>query len=120
VVPETLVQEVIKQNHDPMYVDHSGAKRTHDLIARQYLWPGMRKAVENYVKSCDPCQRKKGNREFVTPLGDIEDPSAPFEVNDLLNLFTPATKPGLTQKFRKPWKGPYQITKKISDLIMNF
>jgi hypothetical protein len=37
-------------------------------------------------------------------------------VNDLVYLFTPATKPGQTRKFRKPWKGPYQITKKISDL----
>ena len=31
-------------------------------------------------------------------------------------MFTTSTKPGLTRKFRKPWKGPYQITKKISDL----
>jgi len=116
VVPETLVQEVIKQNYESMYVAHPGAKRTHDLIALHYWWPGMRKAVENYVRSCDPCQRRKGNREFVAPLGDVEEPTTPFEVNDLVYLFTPATKPGLTRKFRKPWKGPYQITKKISDL----
>jgi len=62
VVLETLVHEVIKQNDEPMYVAHPGAKRTHDLIALQYWWSGMRKAIENYVKSCDPCQRTKGNR----------------------------------------------------------
>ena len=83
VVPETLVQEVIKQNHEPMYVAHPGAKRTHDLIALHYWWPGMRKAVENYVKFCDPCQRRKGNREFVAPLGDVEEPTAPFEVTSM-------------------------------------
>ena len=37
-------------------------------------------------------------------------------MNDLVYFFTPGTKPDLTWKFRNPWKGPYQITKKISDL----
>jgi len=36
IVPETLVCEVIKQNHDPVYVAHPGTKRTHDLIALHY------------------------------------------------------------------------------------
>ena len=31
LVPETLVREIIKQNHDPVYVTQSGTKRTHDL-----------------------------------------------------------------------------------------
>ena len=82
MVPETLVQ-VIKQNHEPMYVAHPGAKRTHDLIALHYWWPGMRKAVENYVKSCDACQSRKGNREFVAPLRDVDEPTAPFEVTSM-------------------------------------
>ena len=43
VVPETLVHEVIKQNHEPMCVAHPGANRTHDLIALHYWWPDMRK-----------------------------------------------------------------------------
>jgi len=83
VVPETLVHEVIKANHEPMYVAHPGAKRTHDLIALHYWWPGMRKAIENYVGSCNPCQRRKGSREFVAPLGDVEEPTAPFEVTSM-------------------------------------
>jgi len=31
-------------------------------------------------------------------------------------LYNPALKPGLTRKFVKPWIGPSQITKKISEL----
>ena len=31
-------------------------------------------------------------------------------------LYNPALKPGLTRKFAKPWIGPCQITKKISEL----
>jgi len=39
-----------------------------------------------------------------------------FEENDLVYLYNPAKKPGLTRKFHKPWTGPFKIVKKISDL----
>jgi len=39
-----------------------------------------------------------------------------FEVQDLVYLYNPALKPGLTRNFAKPWIGPCQITKKISEL----
>jgi len=73
IVPATLVHEVIRLNHDPVYVAHPGTKRTHDLIALQYWWPGMRKAIEDYVRKCDLCQRRKGTREFIAPLGEVQE-----------------------------------------------
>jgi len=82
-VPETLVREVIKQNHDLVYVAHPGTKRTHALIALHYWWPGMRKSIEEYIRKCDPCQRQKGNREFVAPLGDVQEPTALFQVTSM-------------------------------------
>jgi len=39
-----------------------------------------------------------------------------FEVNDLMYLYTPAMKAGLTKKFKKFWSGPYKIIRKISEL----
>ena len=82
-MPETLVREVIKQNHDPVYVAHPGTKRTHDLIALHHWWPGIRKSIEEYIRNCDPCQRRKGNREFVTPLGNVQDPTVSFQVTPM-------------------------------------
>ena len=38
------------------------------------------------------------------------------EVNDLVYLYTPVAKPGLTRKFRHPWAGPFKVTKKLSEL----
>ena len=38
-----------------------------------------------------------------------------FEVGDVVYLYCPAMKPGLSRKFRKPWSDPFKITK-ISDL----
>jgi len=80
LVPATLVHEVILLNHDPVYVAHPGTKRTRDLIVLQYWWPGMRKAIEDYARKCYLCQRRKGTREFVAPLREVLDPTAPFKL----------------------------------------
>jgi hypothetical protein len=40
----------------------------------------MGKAIEDYVKACDLCQRRKQGREFVAPLGKPEEPARPFQV----------------------------------------
>ena len=40
----------------------------------------MKKDIEDYVRSCDSCKRKKEDREFVAPLGSVQEPTAPFEV----------------------------------------
>jgi hypothetical protein len=78
VVPESLVHHIIKENHDPVFVAHPGVKRTRDLISLKHWWPGMQKSIEDYIKKCDTCQRRKEDREFVAPLGQVEEPAAPF------------------------------------------
>jgi len=67
-------------NQDPVYVAHPGVKRTYDLLSFNYWWPGMRNSIKDYVKIFDACQRRKEGREFVASLGDVDQPSAPFEV----------------------------------------
>jgi len=39
-----------------------------------------------------------------------------FEVGDLVYLYQPARRPGLSAKFFCPWTGPHQVTAKISTL----
>jgi hypothetical protein len=39
-----------------------------------------------------------------------------FEIKEMVFLYNPAVKKGLTRKFNRPWHGPYQITKRISEL----
>ena len=43
----------------------------------------MRRSIEKYIRKCDPCQRLKGNREFVAPLGDVQEHTAPFQVTSI-------------------------------------
>jgi len=77
------MHDVMRLNHDPVYVAHPGIKRTYSLIALRFWWPGMRKSIEGFVNSCDLCQWRKGSREFVAPLGEVEEPTAPFQVVSL-------------------------------------
>jgi len=102
IVPETLVHEVIMLNHDPVYVAHPGTKWTHDLIALQYWWPDMRKAIEDYVRKCDLCQRRKGTCEFVALLGEVQEPTPPFQLRAM----------GVT--------GPYRTTPRGNKYLLTF
>jgi len=83
VVSASLIQDVIRANHTPMYVAHLGIRRTFELISLNYWWPVMRKSIEDYVRKCDPCQRRKEAREYTAPLGNVEEPTAPFQVTSM-------------------------------------
>jgi len=48
-----------------------------------FWWPGMRNSIKGYVKMCDACQIRKEGREFVLSQGDVDQPSAPFEVTSM-------------------------------------
>ena len=58
----------------------------------------MRKSIEEYVKVCDPCQRRKEDREFVVPLGEVDEPRAPFEVTSM-DITGPYLKTPLGNKY---------------------
>jgi len=50
VVLRTFIHDVIKENHDPVYITHPGEKRIYNLISLSYLWSGMRRYIEYYIK----------------------------------------------------------------------
>ena len=58
----------------------------------------MRRSIEEYVKGCDPCQRRKEDREFVAPLGEVDEPRAPFEVTSM-DITGPYLKTPLGNKY---------------------
>jgi hypothetical protein len=80
LVPCTLAREVIRQNHEPSYAAHPGIRHTCELILLRFWWLAMRKAIEEFIKECDSCKRRKGDHEFTAPLGSIGNRKAPFEI----------------------------------------
>ena len=45
-------------------VGHWGLSPTYKMIADRFWWPGMRKKISDYVKSCDACQKSKPNTSY--------------------------------------------------------
>ena len=63
-VPEgrDLRQEIFSQNHDSRIAGHWGQFKTADKIKANFYWPNMDQDIEEYVCSCDSCQRNKTAR----------------------------------------------------------
>jgi len=43
----------------------------------------MRQSIEECIRRCDSCQRRKEGHEFVAPLGKSEEPTGPFSVTSM-------------------------------------
>ncbi|CAB0042942.1 unnamed protein product [Trichogramma brassicae] len=59
VIPAEHRPRVLHEAHDEPSAGHLGQEKTYDRVARQYYWPGIWHDVQNYVSSCDVCQRYK-------------------------------------------------------------
>ena len=47
VLPKALIYDVIKANHDPVYIVHPGMKLPFNTISLGYWWPSKRKSIED-------------------------------------------------------------------------
>ncbi|KAK9395596.1 hypothetical protein NXF25_018957, partial [Crotalus adamanteus] len=65
-LPETLRVQALQRSHDIKQAGHFGYLKTLHLIQWQFWWPGLKKDVENYVKSCATCETMKNVQ--VKPL----------------------------------------------------
>ncbi|GBN42170.1 hypothetical protein AVEN_237776-1 [Araneus ventricosus] len=67
-VPEKY-RDQIKSLYRDSTSGHLGIAKTKDRLARYFYWPNSYKEIEEYVKTCDPCQRVgKSNDKTKAPL----------------------------------------------------
>lgn len=60
---------------------HAGIYRTYELIKRDYYWPQIWKDVQQYVQTCDICQRwKYSNAKTKGLLKPLPIPHRPWQV----------------------------------------
>ena len=68
-----IARPLVPQSHRQKIFDlldglaHPGIKASLKLISQRFVWPGMRKDIKNWVKTCISCQRAKVQRHNVTP-----------------------------------------------------
>lgn len=77
VLPPVLRSTVLKSLHNDM--GHMGIERTLDLVRQRFFWPKMAVNVENFIKTCDRCVRRKTLPEKAAPLVNIQT-SRPLEL----------------------------------------
>ena len=59
VIRRWKMEGVLYMMHDHQLSAHFGIKATYGKIKERYYWKGLWKDVEEYVKSCDKCQRRE-------------------------------------------------------------
>ncbi|GFU72288.1 hypothetical protein TNCV_1136171 [Trichonephila clavipes] len=74
-VPKSMRQLIVKALH---FFSHPGISASIDLIAKRFVWPGMRKDIKIMVRSCVKCQRAKVTRHTKSPIGTFALPDARF------------------------------------------
>jgi hypothetical protein len=57
---------------------HLGIKRTYEAIKQKYYFKGMYNFIQNYILSCDICQRVKRNTQARNA------PLQPLPIQDVL------------------------------------
>ena len=61
--------------HDHELSAHFGRKTTYEKVKEKYWWKGMIKDIEEYVKTCDSCQRrnKPVGKHELNPI-EVKEP----------------------------------------------
>ncbi|KAG1933335.1 interleukin-1 receptor accessory protein-like 1-A [Pimephales promelas] len=85
VLPVGLREMVLTSLHNDM--GHLGIERTLDLVRSRFYWPRMATTVEEKIKTCERCVRRKTPPERAAPLVNIVT-SRPLELvcMDFLSL----------------------------------
>ena len=83
VLPSSLATKVIALNHNPVTVSHTDSSHTFVILCLRFYWPRMQRNLDEYVKNFQECERVKTRHEFKAPLGDISEPTAPFDVTGM-------------------------------------
>ncbi|GBN71374.1 Transposon Tf2-8 polyprotein [Araneus ventricosus] len=74
-VPKNIRELIFNTLH---FFSHPGISASIDLIAKRFVWPGMRKDIKSMVRSCVKCQRAKVTRHTKSPIGTFALPDARF------------------------------------------
>ncbi|CAL9234154.1 unnamed protein product [Arabidopsis halleri] len=81
-----FVEKLLQEYHDAPLGGHSGALRSFKRIAQQFYWPKMLRTVQDYVATCDTCQRAKS--ATLSPAGLLQPLPIPDRVwEDILMDF---------------------------------
>ncbi|CAB4031508.1 Transposon Ty3-I Gag-Pol poly [Paramuricea clavata] len=56
VIPKPYREEVLRLAHETPLSRHLGINKTYEKMIRHFYWPGVRKTVAEFCKTCHTCQ----------------------------------------------------------------
>lgn len=72
VVPKELRKTLLEEAHAGIFAGHFSEKKVYHKIRRLYWWPGLRRDVRQYCRSCLNCVSRRGpghrQRPPLTPI----------------------------------------------------
>eukprot|EP00798_Chlamydomonas_sp_ICE-L_P029835 gene29835-biopygen11557 len=95
-VPDNRVlkQDIIREQHDPIYMGHCGRTKTLELVTRTFTWDGVTGDVKDFIKRCPSCQTNTpGNLKPGGTLVPVEIPLQFWDCvsTDLITALPPTT-----------------------------
>ena len=80
-IPTSKLQQLLlEEYHNTPFSAHRGRDATTALLCAKFFWPRMRKAIQQYVQSCQQCQlAKMPNRRTAGLLQPLSIPSLRWE-----------------------------------------
>lgn len=73
IIPDNLKNQTLKLLHS----NHAGVVRMKELARNYVFWVGINKDIENFVKTCESCQR--GQKDKKKEYGKWPESNHPFE-----------------------------------------
>ena len=65
-----LKLQILQEHHDLVTAGHFGQAKTYELISRNLYWPKMRDFINEYISTCEQCNRCKPVRH--KPYGKLQ------------------------------------------------
>ncbi len=106
--------DILRDCHDSPTSGHQGQAKTLELISRSYYWPSLRSTVDNYVRTCEACNRSKSARH--RPYGQLQPlpiPDRPWKSisMDFIVKLPPSSDASSQTKYDSIWVVVDRFTK---------
>ena len=69
-VPQTLRRKFFAALHN---LSHPGVKQSQKFLTERFIWPNMKKDIQNWVNTCVPCQTAKVTRHNKSSVVTIDN-----------------------------------------------
>ena len=77
LVPPSLRPQILAEAHGSILTGHDGINKTLSRIQQSFWWPYMAQHVENHIRSCNRCQKRKPDYSPPPIVSTLPQCSAP-------------------------------------------